>query len=136
MSPMTRSPLQSERSPARSAPRCSASIAERLMTQPVQAIRPAPLEQVVIFLRDPQLAPPQLALALAERFEVRRIPAGQGPAGRRAGAAIIEAATGYFGAIWHSDTASLERAAHNRDGHQGRIRQGRRRLRASRFRLE
>ena len=59
MSPMTRSPLQSERSPARSAPRCSASIAERLMTQPVQAIRPAPLEQVVIFLRDPQLAPPQ-----------------------------------------------------------------------------
>jgi hypothetical protein len=111
---MTRSPLQSERSPARSAPRCSASIAERLMTQPVQAIRPAPLEQVVIFLRDPQLAPPQrLALALAERFGVRRIPAGQGPAGRRAGAAVIRGrTTGYFGAIWHSDTASLERAAH------------------------
>jgi taurine dioxygenase len=110
---MTRSPRQSECSPTRSAPRCSASSAERRDRPTARAVRTGLLEHVVIFLRDQQLAPPQL-LALAERFGGRRIPAGQGPAGRRAGAADHQRPHDRvnFGAIWHSDTAYLERAAH------------------------
>ena len=68
MSLMTRSPLKSDRSPARLAPKIfGVDLDERLDDPAARAVRTALLEPMMILFRDQQLTPPQLP-ALAERF--------------------------------------------------------------------
>jgi taurine dioxygenase len=88
-------------------------LAEPLDEATVRALRAVLLEHVVIFFRDQELAP-QLLLALAERFgEVGEYPFVKGLPECPLVLPVVKEPheRSYFGGIWHSDTAYLERPA-------------------------